>query len=76
MIDSQKPFIYKVENNKGRLEDYSGGFDTKEQALEWFNKEGKWLENHFNRELILVERQEPINLFTNIIDYVSSNVFN
>ena len=67
-----KPFMYKVENKIGKLEDYSGTFSTKEEAQQWYSKQGKWLENHFKRELILTEETRQINLFTNILDYVSS----
>lgn len=71
-----KPFMYKVENKKGRLEDYSGTFATKEDALNWYDKNGKWLEQHFNRELILTSENRQINLFTNILDYVPSTLLN
>ena len=75
-MDNYKPYIYRVENDKGRLEDYSGNFRTKEEALTWYSKNGVWLEQHFNRELILVKSTKQINLFTNIEDYVSSTLFN
>jgi len=75
-IGSYKPFMYKVENIKGKLEDYSGTFETKDKAIEWYNTKGKWLENHFKRELILTENTRQINLFTNILDYVPGTLLN
>jgi len=68
--DRYKPYIYKVRNEKGRLEEYSRYYKTKREALDWYNKHGKWLEKHFNRKLILIDTD--INLFT----YVSSPLFN
>jgi hypothetical protein len=51
--DKFKPYIYKVYNNIGKLEEYSGYFSTKEEALNWHSKQGVWLSNHFKRELII-----------------------
>ena len=76
MNNRYKPYIYRVENKQGNLEDYSGYFYTKEQALKWYEKEGRWLEKNLNRTLILVKNSKQINLFTNIEDYVSSTLFN
>ena len=67
--DKFKPYIYKVYNNIGKLEEYSGYFSTKEEALNWHSKHGKWLESHFKRELILIDTH--LNLFT----YVPSALF-
>lgn len=53
-----KPYEYKVYNINKELEVYSGGFMTEEDAIKWYNKQGKWLESHFNRNLILVENRE------------------
>lgn len=47
-------YSYKVEGRKG-LEPYSGGFKTEEDAIKWYNKKGKELEEIFNRKLILTE---------------------
>ena len=49
-----KPFEYKVYNSENELEVYSGGFMTKAEAIKWYDNHGKWLENHFNRNLILI----------------------
>ena len=68
--DKFKPYIYKVYNNIGKLEEYSGYFSTKEEAFNWYSKQGVWLENHFNRELILTEEYKQINLF----NYVPSTL--
>jgi hypothetical protein len=65
-----KPYVYKVYNRNGKLEEYSGYFSTKEEALNWHSKHGKWLENHFKRELILTEEYKQINLF----NYVPSTL--
>lgn len=48
-------YIYKVKNPYGDLEDYSKPYATMTEALEWYSEGGKWLENEFNRELILCE---------------------
>lgn len=53
-----KPFEYKVYNKDEILENYSGGFMTEQIAINWYNKQGKWLENHFNRTLVLIENRE------------------
>jgi hypothetical protein len=68
--DKLKPYIYKVYNSRGNLEEYSKHYYTKKEALDWYNKQGKWLEKHFNRELILIDTH--LNLFT----YVPSTLFN
>jgi hypothetical protein len=52
-----KPFEYRVYNSKKELEAYSGGFMTEEDAIKWYDKQGKWLENHFKRTLILIENR-------------------
>ena len=61
--DKFKPYIYKVYNKIGKLEEYSGYFSTKEEAFNWYSKQGVWLENQFKRELILTEEYKQINLF-------------
>ena len=53
-----KPFEYKVYNSENELENYSGGFMTEQIAIDWYNKHGIWLENHFNRKLLLIENRE------------------
>jgi hypothetical protein len=53
-----KPFEYKVYNSENELENYSGGFMTEQIAIDWYNKHGVWLENHFNRKLLLIENRE------------------
>tara|TARA_R110000868_G_scaffold241567_1_gene497109 strand:- start:403 stop:618 length:216 start_codon:yes stop_codon:yes gene_type:complete len=53
-----KPFEYKVYNSENELEVYSGGFMTEQIAIDWYNKHGIWLENHFNRKLLLIENRE------------------
>ena len=67
--DKFKPCVYKVYNNRGNLEDYSRYYYTRKEALDWYNKHGIWLENHFNRKLILIDTH--LNLFT----YVPSALF-
>jgi hypothetical protein len=59
--DKFKPYVYKVYNRSGKLEEYSGYFSTKEEAINWRTKKGEWLSNHFKRELILTEEYK---LFT------------
>ena len=66
--DKFKPYVYKVYNRNGKLEEYSGYFSTKEEAINWRTKKGEWLSNHFKRELILTEEYK---LFT----YVPSTLF-
>ena len=68
--DRFKPYIYKVYNSRGNLEEYSRYYKTKKEAIDWYNKQGKWLEKQFNRKLILIDTD--INLFT----YVPSALFN
>ena len=68
--DRDKPYIYKVYNSRGNLEEYSRYYRTKREAVNWYNNHGKWLEKHFNRKLILIDTD--INLF----NYVSSPLFN
>ena len=53
-----KPFEYKVYNSENELENYSGDFMTEQLAIDWYNKHGVWLENHFNRKLLLIENRE------------------
>ena len=53
-----KPFEYKVYNSENELENYSGGFMTEQIAIDWYNKHGVWLENHFNRKLLIIENRE------------------
>ena len=65
--DKFKPYVYKVYNNIGNLEEYSRYYYTIKEALDWYNKQGKWLENHFNRKLILIDTH--LNLFTYIKHY-------
>lgn len=61
-LRAHKPYQYRVYNNKAELEDYSGGFLSKEAAEEWYNTHGKWLESHFKRTLILVKHNYESNL--------------
>jgi len=65
--DRFKPYIYKVYNSRGKLEEYSRYYYTKKEALDWYNKQGKWLEKHLNRKLILIDTD--INLFTYLKNY-------
>lgn len=37
---------------------YSGFFKTKDEAIEWYNRHGKWLEKTFNRVLVLKNELE------------------
>tara|TARA_R110002096_G_scaffold235346_1_gene425540 strand:- start:35 stop:259 length:225 start_codon:yes stop_codon:yes gene_type:complete len=59
-----KPYEYKVYNSENELENYSGGFMTEQEAIDWYNIHGVWLEQNLNRELILIDTD--INLFTNV----------
>ena len=68
--DRDKPYIYKVYNSRGNLEEYSRCYKTKREALDWHSKQGVWLSNHFKRELILTEEYKQINLF----NYVPSTL--
>ena len=54
LFRNYKPFQYKVYNNKAELEEYSGGFLTREEAEKWYNEHGVWLEETFKRTLVLV----------------------
>jgi len=65
--DRNRPYIYKVYNSRGNLEEYSRYYYTKKEALDWYNKQGKWLEKLLNRKLILINTD--INLFTYIKHY-------
>ena len=60
--DRFKPYIYKVYNSRGKLEEYSRYYKTKKEAVYWYKTQGKWLEKHLNRKLILIDTD--INLFT------------
>jgi len=53
-LRNYRPFEYRVYNRDAELEPYSGGFLTKEAAVEWYNKHGVWLEEKFKRTLVLV----------------------
>jgi hypothetical protein len=53
-----RPFEYMVYNSEGELEIYSSGFTTQDKAIEWYDKHGVWLENQFNRRLVLIENVE------------------
>lgn len=68
--DRFKPYIYKVYNSRGKLEEYSRYYYTRKEAIDWYKNQGKWLESHFNRKLILIDTH--LNLFT----YVSSALSN
>ena len=68
--DRYKPYIYKTRNKQGKLEEYSRYYKTKKEAVYWYKTQGKWLEKHLNRKLILIDTD--INLF----NYVSSPLFN
>lgn len=37
---------------------YSGFFKTKDEAIEWYNRHGQWLEKTFNRVLVLKNELE------------------
>ena len=37
--DRFKPYVYKVYNNIGNLEEYSRYYYTRKEALDWYNKE-------------------------------------
>ena len=39
-------------------EQYTGFFETKDEALAWYEKHGKWLEKQFNRKLVLKNQAE------------------
>ena len=45
---------WKTEQD-GIIYDYSGSFKTVTDACSWYLKHGRWLEEHFNRELIFVQ---------------------
>jgi len=60
--DRFKPYIYKTRNKQGKLEEYSRYYKTKKEAVYWYKTQGKWLEKHLNRKLILIDTD--INLFT------------
>ena len=53
-----KPFEYKVYNRNDELENYSGGFMTEAKAIKWYDNHGVWLENHFDRKLVLIKNRE------------------
>ena len=62
--NSFQPFQYMTYNVRNEMEDYSGSFDTKEEAKQWYYEHGIWLENQFNRTLILIEKtKKQLNLF-------------
>ena len=46
-------YYYKVKG-ENKLHAYSGRFNTKKEAISWYNKHGKALAREFNRELVLV----------------------
>jgi hypothetical protein len=46
-----------VKNRKKELEEYSGGFSTRDDAIQWYYEHGIWLENNLNRKLILVDNK-------------------
>tara|TARA_R110000851_G_scaffold28032_2_gene78426 strand:+ start:336 stop:548 length:213 start_codon:yes stop_codon:yes gene_type:complete len=56
--DRFKPYVYKVHNSSGNLEEYSRYYYTKKEAVDWYNTQGKWLEKHFDRNLVLIENIE------------------
>ena len=55
--DRFRPYIYKVYNSRGNLEEYSRYYRTKKEAVEWYNSQGKWLEKNLNRKLILIDKK-------------------
>lgn len=64
IFQNYKPFKYMVYNKEKELEEYSGGFLTREDAIQWYYNHGMWLENQFKRSLILVEdKKTQLNLF-------------
>jgi hypothetical protein len=64
ILRNYRPFQYMVKNKKNELEEYSGGFLTREEALAWYYENGVWLEQQFKRQLILVENKRlQLNLF-------------
>lgn len=54
-IVSHKRYKYNVINKNGIEEDFTGKFDTKEEAEKWYNKYGKWFEERLKHKFILVE---------------------
>lgn len=42
-----------TKGSTGVMEEYSGSFRSKKAALGWYELHGKWLEEKFNRKLIL-----------------------
>lgn len=50
-------YQYKAKNRLGDLEEYSKEYDNLCEAINWYNKNGKWLEDKFNRTLILTTKQ-------------------
>lgn len=50
------PFSYKVRNDEGQLRDYSGKFTSESKARKWYRRTGIWLEQLFDRKLLMVKR--------------------
>ena len=46
---------YRLESDNSG---YSGFFKTKDEAIAWYNRHGKWLEKMFNRKLTLKNELE------------------
>ena len=56
-VDPIGTFSYKVQykdiNGTDRIGQYSGSFKSLNKALAWYDKHGKWLEDKFDRSLML-----------------------
>lgn len=48
-------YQYQVKNRFNELEEYSREYKTREDAIKWYNEHGTWLENKFNRVLVLTK---------------------
>lgn len=49
----KKLLKYYTKGSTGIMEEYSGSFRTRKIALQWYEEHGRWLEEKFNRKLIL-----------------------
>jgi len=52
------PYSYKsLEIIKGEIDvkEYSGKFDSLETAKNWYRESGQWLEEKFNRCLVIIQ---------------------
>lgn len=48
-------------------EQYTGFFQTKEEAFIWYGKHGKWLEKQFDRKLVLKNQAEENKIAKDMI---------